>query len=347
MEILIADFLFVEAHKDMNTNFIIAASQHVKCDVISLNGFYDTQKELFCRNNINLINLKVKKKTGLLGARLFSLDLMKKTAQFVANKKYHAILCLGFETTLFWAGLKKFGKVPLFILHHKNIDELTNVAKRIAFAMYKKKVYHMVFEVFFRNRLVSGINIPKNRVFVVSHPARYIKCLETSKHYDCIGLCNSNDESFIREAIRKENEFEKKGLSVIFRSKNIEKKCGAVEIINGFLKKEVYDEYFSAGKAVFVPFPKAYVYRLSGSIYDAFSREKMVYTTSRFYAQEYEKTYPGICHYVESIDQLIELLVKGRSNKNAESFQKFIDDHSIAKVSNEIASMLNQVIYDN
>lgn len=344
MRLLVADFLFVDAHKDMNVNFINAISGFAEADVLSLNGYYDDQKESFRNKNVEVLDLYIKRKSGSLGARCFSLELMKRTAEVTRENKYDAALCLGFETTLFGLGLPSFKELPLFIFHHKNIDELTNKIKRLFFGSYKNRVYHVVFEEFFRNRLIKEIGVPTHRVFVVPHPVKRIVSLQTEQKYDCIGLCNSNDESFIQEAIGREQVFRQEGLRILLRSKKVEKKDGYVEVIKGFLEKDKYDELIAAGKTVFVPLPESYIYRLSGSIYDALSRNKLVYTTSKYYAKEYERRYPGTCKYVDSVEQLIESLQKYRHDDVTLSFQKFIEGHSIETVTRDIEEMVRTVL---
>ena len=344
MKVLITDFLFVDAHKDMNINFISAVSKFAQADVLSLNGYYNSQKEEFVKSNVNIYDISLRRKTGALGARLFSLDLMKKSAILAKKNNYDAVICLGFETSLFGLELSKFKGLPLFIFHHKNIDELTNNLKRMAFKSYQNRVYHVVFEDFFRTRLVKDIGVSADRVFVIPHPAKPIECVPTKKYYDCIGLCNSNDEGFIQEAINRDGDFQQHGIHILLRSKALERKACAVEVVKGFMDKDVYDELMAAGRTVFVPLPDTYKYRLSGSIYDALSRRKMVYTTSKYYAQEYEKRYPGTCKYVSSVDQLIEKLKEQREIESSASFQRFIEGHSIEKVSYEIEQMIRTVL---
>lgn len=344
MKLLIVDFLFVDAHKDMNINFISAVSRIATTDVLSLNGYYDNTKKSFQNSNVNIIDITLKRKSGTFGARSFSLRLMKKAAVFTQKNKYDAILCLGFETTLFGLGLYSFKSIPFLVFHHKNIDELTNKMKRVAFSVYKNKVYHIVFEEFFRDRLIKGIGVCTDRVFVIPHPVKPIENVITEKKYDCIGLCNSNDERFIQETVDRNDDFQKHGFHILLRSKTLEKRGGAVEVIKGFMDKENYDELMAAGKAVFVPLPDTYIYRLSGSIYDALSRGKLVYTTSKFYAQNYERRYPGICRYVGNVNQLIERLHEQRNDKASSSFEMFIEGHSIKTVSHDIEEMLKVVL---
>ncbi len=348
MRVLVADFLFADAHKDMNINFISAVSQFAEIDVISLNGYYDGCRNYFHSIKATVLDIQQKKRSGPIGVRTFSLQLMKKTAYLLNTRSYDAVLCLGFETLFFGIGIRWFCRKPFFVFHHKNIDELTNRVKKAAFNIYKNKIYHVVFEEFFRNRLVNEIGVSSDRVFVIPHPAKLIANMDTDKTYDCIGLCNSNDEVFIKEAVQRENDFKEKGLHVLFRSKAIQKRDGAVEVINGFMEKEVYDELMTAGKTVFVPLPETYIYRLSGSIYDALSRKKQVYTTSKYYAEEYERRYPGICQHVTSVDQLIERLHNRREDTvQSISFVKFLEGHSVNTVSQEIEKMLNAVLEGN
>lgn len=327
MKVLIADFLFAEAHRDVNTNFIYAFTNIGDIDVVSLNGYYEKQRAEFEERNIKLLNITKKRRTGKLGSRLFSLSLMKDTAFYINNASYDAIVCLGFETVFFGLGLVEIRGVPILLFHHKNTDELRSLIKRLAFNTYKNKVYHIVFENFFKNRLVNEIGVLNENVYVVPHPAKIYDTNGISEKYDCVAISNSNDEDFISEAIIRENEFLQHGLHILFRSKTKEKE-GAVEVIKGFMEKEKYDELIMEGKTIFVPLPKTFVYRLSASIYDALSRKKTVFTTSKYYADEYEKRYPGICRYVETVDQLIEELGKDR-NTNLSSIQRFLEEHSI------------------
>lgn len=344
MKLLIADFLFVEAHKDMNINFINAIKQCADIDVVSLNGFYDMQRGDFQKSNIGLIDISLERKNGVLGTRIFSFELMRRTAFFVRQKSYDAVLCLGFDTTLFGLGMLWYRDKTLFLFHHKNIDELTNKVKMYLFGIYKNKVNHVVFETFFKDRLVKGIGVKADRVFVIPHPTKAIAGILTDKSYDCVGLCNSNDETFINDALQCIGDFEECGLRILLRSKTKQNSGGAVEVINGFLEREQYDELMAAGKTVFVPLPETYIYRLSGSIYDALSRGKIVFTTSKYYVEDYERRYPGTCYYVNSLEQLIIGLKEHKGFSLETSFQNFLEEHSIQTVARKVKNMLTSVL---
>ncbi len=344
MNVLVTDFIFENTHKDMNSNFIRAISKFADCDVVSVNGYYDDVEQQFAELGVRIINRSISKQMGMIGYRKYSYRLQKMSSNLVFQKQYDAVIVLCFDTVSTSLLPHVFFKIPTFLFYHRNIDELNNRIKRMAFSKYKGKLYHVVFEDFFRERLVKEIGLSSNRVYVVPHPAKPIKNVPTKKEYDCIGLCNSNDEVLIQKAVERESVFLHNKLHVLLRSKSIEKKNSAVEVIKGFMDKDVYDELMAAGKTVFVPLPETYVYRLSGSIYDALSRGKIAFTTSKYYAKEYERRYPGICKYVGSVEQLIENLLDNNKNGAAESFQKFLAEHSIETVSNVIECMVKTVL---
>lgn len=342
-KILIADCLFVEAHRQMNIDLINAVSQCAETSIISLNGYYKDETQF--KKKVSVIPINLNLRNGSIGTRLSRIALNNRIKTILKKDNYDAIIYLGFDTIAFSVSSGKNNKTPVFLFHHNNIDELTSKIKRVIFGRYKNQTYHIVFEEFFRDRLINDIHVLPDRVFVVPHPAQSIANMQTDKSYDCIGLCNSNDENLIQEAVMRDNEFEQRGLHILLRSKIREKKAGAVEVIKGFMDKDVYDELMAAGKTVFVPLPETYIYRLSGSIYDALSRRKLVYTTSKYYAQEYERRYPGICKYVGSVNQLIERLQeKNDIEVSGASFNKFIEGHSVEMVSDCIDRMIGTVL---
>ena len=271
---------------------------------------------------------------------------MNYSSQLCKRNKYDYVICLAFDTCTMIGVHGLFGKVPLVVMHHRNIDELNSKIKRLLFSSYKNSVFHVVFEPFFKERLVQGLAVKQNHVFVIPHPVQDKSSRQTSIMYDCVGLCNGNDEGFIREAIDRERDFSQHNLRVLLRSRKIEKKDGSVRVITGFMQKQAYDELLGSGRTVLVPLPTTYVYRLSGSIYDALSRKKYVYTTSKVYAQDLEVRYPGVCKYFGSINQLIESLQEDASDGTDGtdgSFGAFIADHSIETVSREIEHMVNTI----
>ena len=261
------------------------------------------------------------------------------------NKFYDAVICLGFETISFAFAIKYFYDLPIFLIYHKNIDELTNSVKLFFLKQYTNKVYHVVFEDFFAKRLID-LGVKSDRIFVVPHPIQEIKIQTITEKYDCVGLCNSNEELFIEEAISKEKDFKHNNLSILLRSKSQSKIVGSVSVIKGFIEKQRYDKIIGSGRTVLVPLPSTYIYRLSGSIYDALARRKIVLTSSKFYSEEYSRRYPGTCFHVDSVNDLIQYL-SNQPNINANitgSFDKFLKDHSIDSTSKALEGMLKKIV---
>ena len=343
MKLFLADFLFVDEHNYMNCNFVNAIKSFAEVYILSASGYYS--KDNGFDNTVKIIDINCPKSTGKIGSRIYSLLLMNRTACIANMNSCDAILCLSFETVMFTFGFHHFSGVPFFLFHHKNIDELTNLVKRFLFNQYKNKVYHVVFEEFFAQRLTE-LGVEPDRIFVIPHPIKEINGVSIPVKYDCIGLCNSNEEAFIEEAISKENEFRNNNLSVLLRSKSQSNNSGHVTVIKGFLEKQKYDEIIASGKTVLVPLPATYIYRLSGSIYDALARRKIVLTTSKFYAEDYGRRYPGTCFYISKVPDLIRQLKKPElcNNDSEASFDMFLRDHSLESTSKALESMLLKIL---
>ena len=219
MRILVSDFLFVEAHKNMNVNFIRAIAEFADTTVVSANGYYDCYRQEFDQLQVKIFDIKEELKTGSLKSRQSSVALMKQEGKIATDGGYDLVIVLAFETLATYFGLTYFNNIPLVLFYHKNIDELISKIKRLLYEKYKNQVYHVVFEDFFAQRLVTGFNIPESRVFVVPHPVIESKSSGNQLYYDCVGLCNSNEEAFIEIAIKKEPELRSKKISLLLRSK--------------------------------------------------------------------------------------------------------------------------------
>ncbi len=341
MKIFVADLVFEEAHKDMNVNFLRAIDKFAELTVISANRYYEKIDEEL--PDVDIVNVDIDIKRGFVSGRLASLKLMLFIEDILKKKQFDSVIILCFETTCMSFGKLKTGSVPIILFHHRNIDELTNLIKRRIFIGYKDYFYHVVFEDFFGEHLVKDFNVDKNRLYIIPHPARRKKLDQNQCVYDCVGLCNSNDESFIDAIIDNDEKFVANGLKVLLRSKRRTYKGRGVETINGYLEKEKYDEIINSASSIFVPFQDGYIYRLSGSIYDGLSREKLVFTTSKFYTEDYTRRYPGVCFHVETVDELIEGLKKHRRTEK-KNFECFLADHSIEMVSCNIEMMVNKIL---
>ncbi len=338
MKVLIVDFVFVTAHKTVNLDFIRAVARIAETDVISVNGFYDKEKTDLEKLNVNFITMNVGwDNRGAIKSRLYSLHLMKKTADIVNKTAYDIVLVLTFDTIAYAFGHRYWKDIPIIVFHHKNIDELTSGFKRKLFDSYKNSIYHFVFEEFFQNYLVNEIKTDSDRVFTIPFPVYTdYEQVDREKKIDCVGLCNSNSEEFISQVIEKSDVFEKNDLTILLRSKGHSINLNNVSIVNGFMEYSLYNRLLMEAEYVLVPLPSNYVYRLSGTIYDAIARRKIVLTSSKFYAEEYERRYPGICHEVKDVDDLIRHLLMDKETFIQDSFDRFINEHSIMNASIQI-----------
>lgn len=345
MRVLLSDFIIVEAHKPMIIDYIDIFSKISELSIISVNGYYENERKRFEELGIKILDIKCKKKIGKINQRIFSYQLMKLTGKIIESGCYDINICLGYETISFAFGRRFIKQIPISIFHHKNIDELTSIYKRILFNIYKNKVFHFVYEQFFGEHLSQDLNVKKQRIFTIPHP---VKRIDTNKDekivFDCVGLCNSNSEIFIKQCLDNEKLFAEKNYTIVLRSKEKAIKVNNISIIKGFMEYEKYCKYLDRAKTVLIPLPDNYIYRLSGSIYDALARKKIVLTNSRFYVEAYGKRYPGLCYYVESIKDLLSFLDNLNDAKDKSNiFEDFINEHSKDKIGNTIIMAIKTI----
>lgn len=334
-KVLVFDLIFVQEHKSVNLNCIEALSKAYELTVISGNGYYDSQREYFKEKKINLIDINFKEKKGRIGSRTQSIDISNKTIRAL-KEKYDVAICLTFDTIVmpYQRIKKRLGTCELYLLHHRNIDELRSFVKSFFFSNYKNKVKHIVFENFFAQRLIEK-KVKPNNIFVIPHPVVPKDFVIQNQRYDCVGLCNSNDEKFIDDILFNIERFIDNKIEIVLRSKlDRPDDIPSVKFIKDYLSFEEYDSFLSQAKNIFVPLPNTYIYRLSGSIYDALARRKIVLTTSKFYYEDFKLRYPGLCYYVKDVDSLLNCIVnQKRDDKFSESLKKFFDEHSISMLS--------------
>lgn len=351
LKVLVVDFLFVEAHRVANINFIEAIATSAKTTVFSANGYYKNNVEPWREKNINVIEVgNIPVTTGKFSSRIRSLKLMYRAAQIVKSGYYDLVVCEGFEILSFALGYKFFNNIPVALFHHKNIDELVNPIKLQAFNFYKNKVYHFVFEKFFKEYMINIIGIPKNNIMVIPHPVPNLSEKQNdiyNDRLDCVGLCNSNSEQFINQVKAKNDILSSHHLKLLLRSQEDSVNLSNVTIIKGYLEENIYRNYIRIAKSVLVPIPDTYVYRLSGSIYDALAQRRIVFTTSKYYGQHYRELYPGICIYVKNVDDFINKLIDLDRITNVEkSFDKFICEHSMEQVSQKLENTIDVIVHN-
>lgn len=348
-KVLITDFLFVEAHRKLNLNLIDIFSRNYDVTVININGYYKNDI-YFEDKNIKLVSFSINQNnSNAISRRISSIKMMYLTYKEIKKNKYDFIVVNAFDTIAFAIGYFFLRKEKIGLFHHKNIDELSNKTKMTLFNIYKNKVYHFVFEDFFRKHLINDKHVKTENCYVIPHPIELSQNhkFKILKKYDCAGLCNSNSEEFINNILKMNNDFKKNNLNILIRSKKINKSKSNIDIIHGFLESDVYYGYIEGATNVLVPVPENYIYRLSGSIYDAIAHRKIVLTTSKYYGDDYGRRYPGICYYISDEKQLLKKMMEIQENDSNNcniSFDSFINDHSIQCIAQIVKTTLEIIL---
>ncbi|TPV41406.1 glycosyltransferase family 4 protein [Bacillus dicomae] len=331
MNILILDYLSPKNHVALYNNMIqyLTHVGHVK--VVAKDNYYLDYKKDWKGVELEEIHIK-NAGNNMVTRKLQSLTSMIKTRKIVKNNKDCLKVVLTFDTIAFALGWSWIKSNNIFILHHKNIDELNSKVKKFVFKTYMNKVNHIVFEEFFKEYLINEIGIEEKRVHVIPHPIFSPGASDKDDfRYDCIGLSNSNDEEFIKKIIEEEvktNYLKNSNLNVVLRSKKYRFDNGNLKVISGYLSKEEYDNYTQKCKSVFVPLPSTFKYRVSGVIYDALSNYKVVIANNVPIVKHYEEKYPDLCIGVNDVRGFFEKLDIIKFNKTVnKDFTEFIKHH--------------------
>lgn len=342
LNILVADFYPKPAHRYLNDMLIESLSRYAKVTVVSVNDYFSLERKHFQEKDVDVIDIKVKEKKGKIGTRVYCSKIQQKISKLVKNSDYSICFVLSYDTIAFSRNYHILKKIPIILCEHSNIDELKNRIKRWFYKLYAKKVYHVVWESKFKEYLVNIQKITKENIFVVSHPLTLQANIDSDKKYDCVGLCQANSDEFIKELLSIRDKVAENHLKLLLRSRNMIFNDGNVCVFNDYIERDKYVLYISQGQYSFVATPPSYVYRMSGSIYDAFALYKIVLTTNEFYPKIYRDLYPGICVHINDANELITLLNKGieYNEEIMSSFEKFREDHSVEKLNETINKML-------
>jgi hypothetical protein len=233
-----------------------------------------------------------------------------------------------------------------FIVHNNNIDRMNaSSIKKRAFMLYSKKVNHVFFDLFIKEYALEKLGIPENRAFLLPYPLNSNDAI-TEKKYDCVGISNSNDDEWIKEIINIETTtepFKKNRCHVILRSKKFTYDNGWLVVKNGWMDDSEYNNYINKAKCIFLPFPKTFQYRMSGSLVDAFSNRTAVIGTWIPVFQKYAQKYKHICRITNSPSDFCEQVIKSQNEQNGYiEFQDFIDSHSKHNVLESLKKMFKK-----
>lgn len=327
MKILYLDFLYPKGHIRQNIEYINCLSEFAKVIVVCPEGYYEkknTKIEFIEKKTLNF-------KNGKILSRLNSLHIMFQSALIKRQVDPDYIFISSYDTLTFAIGRFFFDKNDnIFILHHNNIDELNNRVKRFFFKSIIKKVEHIVFEDFICDYLIKNFNIDKKYVHILPHQLNInLYNCKDNKKYKCIGISNSNDDTIISEIInieKKQSILKEMKVSVILKSNSLNFNNGFLKVINGYLSDDMYNDYINNCEIIYMPFPKSFNYRMSGTLVDAFSNNKIIISTDIPLIQYYSIKYPEICKIAYNINDFFKYLkIKSPENK---CFIDFKEEHS-------------------
>lgn len=345
MKILYLDFLYPEGHIRQNTEYINCLAKFSEVCVLCEKGRYDNavlQAEIIQSDCFNI-------KEGRLLSRISTLKVMLYSAMIARKKKPDYIFVSSYETITFAIGRLFFSKRDkLFLLQHFNIDELENGIKRCFFNNYMRTVDHIVFEKFISDYLIEVFNLDEKRIHVLPYQLNENSSEKNKKKtYSCVGLSNSNDEKIISAIVDIENRQEiLKGTrsKVILKSKSIEFDNGFLKVINGYLDNEQYDEYINNSQCIYMPFPSSFRYRMSGTLVDALSNNKIVLGSNIPLIVYYAAQYPKVCKIVSGAEDLFENILKINmlaKKEQISDFERFKTAHSENKIMEALDSIFS------
>lgn len=239
------------------------------------------------------------------------------------------------------------GHKPVFLIQHNEIDQLNiggkkGKIKRVFFNLFKDKVTHCVLEDFIKDYLIRQEGISCQKICCWPHPIeREIERLGGGNEFDCIGLSSSNNDRFISDLCNDEMKsgmIKESGYHVVLRSKKVKYDNGFLKVYTGWIKDEDYKNYFNNARSVLIAFKEGYRYRVSASIFDAFSHQIPVLCTDMPLAQYYKERYPGICFLInENLSISIKNIIETDRNDMKKEFESFWKHHSDSTIQETIA----------
>lgn len=284
--------------------------------------------------------------TSYLELLIETLHLLQIAIKLDKKLGFDYLFFASYETYTFCLSFlfKNRGK-RVFIIENNNID-LTeqNRFKPFFYNLYTRKVNHVVLDEFIVPHLLKRYRIPKDKVFFISHPVNELAGFENEKKYDVVGISNSNNQELISQFIEQEKKLgtvKNEKLTVILRSSREEYDNGYLKVFKGYLPHEIYDQYIKNAKIIYLPFPKSFRYRMSGSLVDAFSNNIKIIGSKIPIFLYYEKKYPHICKTIDSADKFMDALhTLNRVDKDSISeFSDFRTSHSKEKLDDTLTSI--------
>lgn len=259
---------------------------------------------------------------------------VRQVMQYAKENNISDVVCLTYGDIGFFFSLLLIPKrTNLYIMHHANVDSISRSRiKMLMFNTYKKRFVHIVNNGFMGDYLENNIGVDSSKVLVWPHPLNPITISQEELIYDCVGLSNSNDERIINQIIELESQTEvikRNNLHVVLKSTYNKFDNGYLQVFNGFVDKAIFDDYISKARCLFMPFPDSYKMRMSGTLMDALSNNKILLGTNIPIIKYSKIMYPNIVQ-VFDINTFVStiLKLKIKSSESEKEFALFKNNHS-------------------
>lgn len=273
---------------------------------------------------------------------------VRQVVQYAKENNISNVVCLTYGDFGFFFSLLLIPKrMNLYIMHHANVDSISRSRiKMIMFNTYKKRFIHIVNSGFMGDYLKNSLGVDSSKVLVWPHPLNPITISKEELIYDCVGLSNSNDESVVNQIIELERQTEvikRNNLHVVLKSTFNKFDNGYLQVLNGFMDKAIFDGYISKARCLFMPFPDNYQMRMSGTLMDALSNNKVLLGTNIPIIKYSKKMYPNIVHFFDIntfVPTLLEFKIK--SLESEKEFSLFKYNHSDEYLASLMVNSLTQ-----
>jgi hypothetical protein len=345
MKVLFLDFLYPKGHTKQNVSYINNLAK-----ISDVYVYTPSRRYTGIIKEVKIIeDDHLQLKHGKLSNRLSVLKIMIKSSILASKIKPDVIFIASYDTMVFAIGRFLFrNDNNIFLLQHFNVDELQNKIKLMFFNSYKNKYKHVVFEGFIKNFLEQEIKVKSNNIFILPHQLNEnSNSLSKPYKYTCVGLSFSNDENLIKEIIDVEREralFKNAKCKVVLKSQKYEFDNGYLKVIKGFIHELLYDQLINESKSIYMPFPSTFNYRMSGTLIDAFSNNKIVIASNIKLIQYFSTKYKNICRIAGSVGDFFEMVIELEKEDLTElelEFERFKKNHS----NENILKALKEIIY--
>lgn len=278
-------------------------------------------------------------------------------AKQLRKNDYSMIYILTFHNThliLFLLSLNKKTLNKMFFNIHNNLSSILiskSPREKIFFSLYQNKINAVCNSLFIYDT-ATYYNFKFKSFHLLSHPSIYLN-LSNNKHYkyDCVFISLSNNKKLLKDLIIKESEsrFLIRNNMKIFMRHSYNSNLDSIDIdesdwINMNYKNSLLASTWSVG--VFFD-SEIYKLRVSASIIEALSNNKLVFATKTDVSEYYSNKYPSIVILVDSIDDYFDNLVLLKNNLNsneiAKQFITFREHNSCETLTNDCKLLFNQI----